>query len=154
MFREMVMYARNSAGTPLGAVVFAETNILAEDVPIIAVGWSKAMKCDTFVKKIGKDIAIKRSAKAFKWIGGVADRFESIPFITMDSVEFNNTLSTVPFIFKNDLGLYFTKAKNGLGIEGKALFIVPVIEKFMDFKDYLDGTPKTRTQTRYVKVLY
>jgi len=165
---EMIMYVRNRKSEPIGATYFARTNIDFKGTPVIAMGWSKAYKTDTFTKKFGRSIAIKRAIKGFNWLTKRALAGESITeeavFLCDD--EFITNKNNIPFAIKQNLSYYIDAAKDSFGIESGAFIVIPVIEKLTDlvpaFKDAITNDndfvdhrkAKVTTKTRYIILQY
>lgn len=151
-----IVYVRNRKNTPIGVTYFQRTNVHVGDKEVITMGWSKACKCDTFTKKQGKTIATKRAEKATKWVANAAD---NIDIVTSEDIR---SIDAIPFVIKENISYYFNTAKENLGIDGDAIIVVPVVEKFVDIADALKDAiatdsgfvdpskSKSTTQTRYI----
>lgn len=163
---ELIMYVRDKKNTPIGATYFGRTAMDVDGSAVVVMGWSKACKTDVFTKKTGREIANKRAIKAGKWLanGGTVNKD-----ILLYSQEYVDETQSVPFIIKDNLKYYLDTAKDALGIEGEAIFVVPVLEKFVDITvslmkslssgdaditDLRDGNKRPVTRTRYISVLY
>ena len=157
---DMIMYVRNRQFIPVGATYFKNTGATSEGKDVVVMGWSKAYKSDTFTKKFGRSVAIKRADKAKHWILG-SDR-KKLDITTVDNISDTN----IPFIIKENLSYYLDTVKDSFGIEDDAIFVLPVVEKYVDIasamkdaivKDsgFVDTSKsKVTTKTRYITLQY
>jgi len=156
--QDTIIYVRNRKKTPVGVTYFQSIKSVG-NANVIAMGWSKACKSDTFTKKFGKEIATKRAAKVRKWV----DTQNEITPMNIGDVQ---RIEFLPYIIKKNISYYLDTAKENLGVEGKAIIVLPVVEKFVDianaFKDAIasdsgivdpiKGQPTV--QTRYFTIQY
>lgn len=153
---DTIIYVRNRKKTPVGVTYF-QLIPSAGNSKVIAMGWSKAYKSDTFTKKFGKEIATKRAEKVCKWV----DSQTEVAPMTISDLE---GVDTLPFIIKKNISYYLDTAKENLGVEGDAIIVLPVVEKFVDVADafkhaiandthIIDPSKgKTKVQTRYITI--
>jgi len=166
---EMIMYVRDKKNAPIGATYYKSTGLSVGDTGdtrVVVMGWSKAYKTDTFTKKMGRTIATKRATKAINWVNGDnTDLTGNLLFV--GSEELNAQIDSIPFVIKNNLNYYLDAAKEGLGFgsDKEVVFVLPVIEKFVDLAPVLKraittdsdidtSKAKITTVTRYLTILY
>jgi len=141
MQNDLTVYVRDEKSIPTGVVVFEKTGIMPNGVEVIAMGWSKAYKDDTFRKKFGREIASKRAIKTKDWVNNnltvahsldmVNDANRYMPTDDSSSVSHIKFIN-IPFIIKQNFSHYVEIAKDSFRINGYALFVIPVIEKYVD----------------------
>ena len=153
---DTIIYVRNRKKAPVGVTYFQRIKS-AGNSDVIAMGWSKAYKSDTFTKKFGKEIATKRAEKVRKWV----DTQNEVAPMTISELE---KLDSLPFIIKKNFSYYVDIAKENLGVEGNAIIVLPIVEKFVDiadaFKDAIASDSgildlnkgQSKVQTRYITI--
>ena len=144
---EAVMYLRGDKNNPLGYIYFKYDNINNTDV--ICIGWSKVNRVfDKFDKSRGQTIAIKRGYKTTDW-AHTQKSFDMTSHI--GSIHHSN----IPFTLKDNIEMYFDKAKRHFSISSDVVFIISATEtNFVFGGDELPTDGKIETKTIYTKILY
>ena len=143
MQNDLTVYVRDEKSIPTGVVVFEKTGKLRDGVEVIAMGWSKAYKDDTFRKKFGREIASKRAIKTKDWVNNNLSVVNSLDMIndanrympkdddsSVSNIKFKSL--NIPYIIKQNFSHYVEIAKDSFRIDGDVLFVIPVVEKYVD----------------------
>ena len=125
MQNDLTVYVRDEKSIPIGVVVFEKTGFMLGGINVIAMGWSKAYKDDTFRKKFGREIASKRAIKTKDWAINHASS------ISLDDYSEIKSLN-IPYIIKQNFSHYVEIAKDSFRMDGDVLFVIPVVEKYVD----------------------
>jgi len=145
----LTVYVRDQKSVPKGVVVFEKTQCMVDGVQVIAMGWSKAYKYDTFRKKFGRGIASKRAIKTREMIDTnpsqvAADGYVDIKFLN------------IPYIIKQNFSHYIEIAKDSFHINGNVIFVIPVIEKYVEMANpmlYAIANNKSVVDTRHSAII-
>lgn len=151
-----IVYVRNRKNTPIGVTCFEKSTATFAGTSIIVMGWSKACKGDTFTKKFGRTVAMKRAEKALKYANTIDDTstidyYNGIvePQGLRESIKekygidqedkYLDQISSLPFAIKENLSYYIDIAKDSCGIDKdeNILVVIPIVEKFVDIVDAL-----------------
>ena len=144
---EVIMYLRGKKNKPLGYIYFNYD----EDINVMYVGWSKVnSSVDRFNKSRGRTIAIKRGNKSRNWIHNTNNMNDYIS--TVDAIKYDR----LPFVLRDNITYYLTKAKIHFNIGDKrVMFVFPIIENNLVVSgDELFTEGKIETKTRYTKLVY
>ena len=152
MTTEFVQYVRNDEYAPEGAIYIINTGIQINGKNVISVGWSKACKQDTFIKKIGRNIAMNRAIKTKNFIIDNKGMLENnlTTEHNIDTYVLGINTPNIPKIIKIDFKNVFDLAKKIFGYDDSCMFFVPNITK--NNEELLGNVG--HSYTKYIKIIY